>query len=323
MTLVAVGRRRGEPPVTPVAPYNAATYLSTPTPDSTGSAVHPSVVDMLTARGSAWHGYRYWMAMTPYYLSNDDIENPCILASNDGTTWAIPDGLTNPIDPWRGVAGTYNSDPELVYDPDTDKLVCYWRDYLGGESVPGNLVFCYSESSDGVTWTAQADALTLTYPDSGGIFSPAIIRMGPGDWRMWCVGNPGASQVRTATSYAGPWSAPTNLTINGSVDAGIVQGLWHWGIVRVGGKLYGLVSAKRGAVTPSIYAITSTDGIAWTLNPTPVLSTTAGWDQEMYRPTLTVDTYSNAHVWYSALGAASWRIGRTQVPLTEWPAPPA
>ncbi len=37
--------------------------------------------------------------MTPYPNGNDTYENPSILAGNDGTSWAVPAGLINPIDP--------------------------------------------------------------------------------------------------------------------------------------------------------------------------------------------------------------------------------
>lgn len=322
MSLLALARRRGSlPPLAP--PYNAATYIDVPTPDATGHTTHPSVLDMVAESGALWNGYRYWMAHTPYSGFAVALENPCILASNDKTTWVTPDGLTNPIDPWPG-GDDYNSDPDLIWEPTTETMVCYWRDYLGGSGVPDNLVFCYSTSTDGSTWTTQTDALDLTFPTSGGIFSPAILRVGPGDWRMWLVDDNGTSHVRTATSYAGSWSAPTALTFNGTVDAGVAGGLWHWDIIEHGGTFYGLVIANRSTDAANIYAMTSADGITWALNTTPVLQGRADWDRQLYRPTLTMGSGGRVDVWYSAYSAGSdWRIGYTEIPLTEWPEPPA
>ena len=317
MTLIAPGaRRRG---VTITRPYNAATYLAIQTPDATGQSTHPSVVDMLTP----WNGYRWWMAHTPYAGSVVSLENPCILASNDRVTWVEPAGIANPIDPWPGGAG-YNSDPELIFDPDSGRMVCYWRDYSGAPGVAGNLVFCYSTSLDGVTWTPQADALALTYPGAG-IFSPAVLRVAAGDWRMWNVANPGTSQVYTAASYTGPWTLSSGLTFNGTSTGGVTGGLWHWDIIRHGGIFYGLVIANRSLNAASIYAMTSTDGIAWAINPTPVLRGRTDWDRQLYRPTLTMAGGGVMDVWYSALApaASGWRIGHTHIPLSEWPAPPA
>lgn len=307
----------------PVPPYNASAYLSIPTPDATGQTTHPSVLDMAAEIGQVWNGYRYWMAHTPYANSAESLENPCIVASHDGLTWETPDGLTNPIDPWPGGAA-YNSDPDLVWDPESERMICLWRDY-SGVAEAGNLVFCYSESTDGVTWTSQADLFALTFPTSGAIFSPAIMRVGAGDWRMWLVDDNGPSGVRTASTLTGTWSAATPLTFNGTQDAGVTGGLWHWDIIRHDGIFYGLVIANRSTNDAAIYAITSQDGIAWSLNTTPALGGRADWDRQMYRPTLTIGTRRRMRVWYSALApsGSGWRIGHALIPLSEWPAPPA
>jgi len=303
----------------PEPPYNAATYLTTPTYDGSGAAVHPSVVDMGAV---GWNGYRYWMAMTPYPSGNDDYENPSILASHDGLSWEVPDGLTNPIDPFPGGAA-YNSDTDLVWDPDGGRMICYWRHYTGVSGATGNLTFCYSTSTDGVTWSAQADMFALTYPDDGALFSPAVVRVAADDWRMFLVGSGQASKVHTSTSPTGPWSEPAALTFNGTHSAGVTGGFWHWDITRYDGVFYGLVSSNIGALTSAkIYAITSIGGINWALNVTPVLNTrTAEWDAKLYRPTL-VRARGKMRVWYSALGT-DWQIGHTEIPLTEWPDPSA
>lgn len=320
MTLLTTGARRRN---VPQRPYNAATYLTTPTYYAgNDAAVHPSVVDM----GGEWNGYRYWMAMTPYPSWVDDWENPSILASADGLTWVVPAGLTNPIDPFPGGAA-YNSDPDLVYDPDSDRMICLWRHYTGVSGATDNLVFCYSESTDGVTWTAQTDIFATTFPNDGALFSPAILRVGAGDWRMWNAASYGApSAVRTATNIDGPWSANTYLTFNGTNAGGVTGGFWHWDVMLSGGVFYGAVSTNIGSLTAAkIYAFTSTDGIAWALNTTPILESRTGeWDERLYRPTLTMGEGGVMRVWYSAQSyATDWRIGHTEVPLSEWPTPPA
>jgi hypothetical protein len=67
------------------------------------------------------------MAFTPYPNSNSALENPSILASNDGVNWEEPNGLTNPIA--HPESGHYLSDPELVYDNRNNVLVLL-RSYL-------------------------------------------------------------------------------------------------------------------------------------------------------------------------------------------------
>ena len=172
----------GAPPLTSPAsatgaPWNSSTTPCViPTPDGVGAAIHPSVVDM----GSRWCGYRWWMVNTPYTNNDNDIENPCIFASNDRRTWFVPPGLTNPLapnpgDPW------FHSDTELVWDPDTRRLVMFYR-----RSATGVAVHLRAMSSlDGVKWTDHGTILEL--PPHGPRASPAIWRAGPGDWRMWVL----------------------------------------------------------------------------------------------------------------------------------------
>lgn len=314
MTLLAASALRR---TSLAAPYNSDTYLSIPTPDGSGVVVHPSVLDMQVENGGPWNGYRYWMGFTPYFNTQVSNENPCIAASNDKLTWVVPAGLTNPIDTWPGGAG-YNSDAELVFDPETGTLYCYWRDYKGGSGVPGNLVVCYSKSTDGSTWTAQTDSLVLTFPGAG--FSPAILRMGASDWRMWQT----SAGVRTATSPEGPWSADAPITVNGRPLTTPLDGigLWHWGMRQWGGVIYGLACDTNYAAT---YAMSSTDGLSWSRGLSPIMSGRPGlWDPQHYRSTLTISNSSYADVWYGGkAGPPSWRVGHTRIPLSAWPEPPA
>ena len=47
--------------------------------DGGNQPTHPSVIDMK----QMWHGFRYWMAYSPYPYSDGAEENPCVCASND------------------------------------------------------------------------------------------------------------------------------------------------------------------------------------------------------------------------------------------------
>lgn len=300
-------------------PYNPVAALSAvPTPDGTGHAVHPSVVDM----GRPWNGYRFWMANTPYHNMNVQVENPIILASQDGLSWEVPAGLTNPIDPWPGGAG-YNSDTELVYDPDNDRLICFWRDYAGGDGVSGNLTFCAATSSDSVTWSSQLDLIEWTFPDSGAIYSPAVVRVAAGDWRMWAFDPLGPCHVYTATNPLGTWDGPTELTFNGTEDGG-VNDIWHGDVVRGGDGVFRMVAnAPRGA-SSALRLSSSIGGIAWSAWSDAVISSRSGqWDAQIYRATL-VPHDGFMRCWYGAYGADGQpRTGHATIPIGEWPTPPA
>jgi hypothetical protein len=101
---------------------------------------------------TAWNGYKYWMAYTPW---PDDVnENPSIAVSNDLLYWETPIGLTNPI-AVRNPAWTnfdYYSDTDLIYNPDTGKLECWYR----WNSTSGNQEKIHRKtSSDGITWSPE------------------------------------------------------------------------------------------------------------------------------------------------------------------------
>jgi hypothetical protein len=95
----------------PTGLINADQNLNIPTYDGSGQNVHPSLVYF----EEPFNSWKYWMAITPYADSNEDLENPSIVVSNDGNTWQVPEGLTNPIIPHPG-GQEFNSDPTLFYD---------------------------------------------------------------------------------------------------------------------------------------------------------------------------------------------------------------
>lgn len=168
------------------------------------SVVHPSVIRI----AGGWNGYEYWMAMTPYSNSDSQYENPSILASNDGKTWVVPTGVTNPLVAYPG--GTnYNSDPYLFFTPD-GYLCIFWRQVVGT-----NVSLKYIKSANGITWGAEATSLT-TVRASEDLASPSIIwEASNNQYRMYAndiSASPYTIKTATAPSLAGPWSARTSCT---------------------------------------------------------------------------------------------------------------
>lgn len=310
MTLVvSCGAMRRAMPV-PQPPFNAATPLTTPTPDGTGSGLHPSVVDM----GGPWHGWRYWMAFTPYVNSDWRIEDPCILASPDGLSWQVPAGLANPVDPRPGDGSTTdewaNSDTELVHDPDTDELVLMWREY---RKTPGFEILWVSRSADGVTWSAPVEAQVAAIGNGiERLLSPSLIRVSSSQWYMFVVRNNGYlyGMRYEAAAPEGPWSG--GITLWGDGTANDVA---HIDVVRHGGYWYAI--GHRAQTGNGIRAYWSVDGLAWQVGPVILHTSSAppgAWDgAEMYRATMTVESAKLLAVWYSGKGA-QWRIGRTAIP---------
>lgn len=285
-------------------PYNADGWLTTPTPDGSGSVIHPSVVDM-GRRG--WNGFRFWMAVTPYYLWNDALENPCVLASHDGLTWVVPPGVTNPLHP--APAESINSDTDIVYDPEGDRLIVIWRwTPPVGDGTFYNRVLART-STDGATWTPTQTIYELISPSILDFLSPSLVRAGPSDWRLF-----GTKSVVQSTSPLGPWTNSQQFTWSGSSHQ-----LWHATVTYHGGEFRMLGNHREPW---GLHAAVSANGVAWTHGPEILgVGEVGAWDRDyIYRAGWTpCDDRGVYRVWYSGYSAAdSWRIGYTELPMSNW-----
>ena len=296
-------------------PYNVPEYLITPTYDGSGSTVHPDVVDFWTSHGIAsWNGYRFWMAHTPYYRENDKVENPSILASHDGVNWEVPPGLTNPIFPAPTDWG-FNSDTDLTYDATTDELVLVFRDK---SFLPKGM-----RSKDGVHWPTTLNNIPRPGP-SGEMVSPAVVKVPNGYVALAIQGATPRTLGRwTATAPDAPWG-------NYSVTTGIPSTAWHFDATYHDGRILAVIDnlnigeATKGGYGEDCITVASSydEGLTWTHNDTPILRRLKGaWDGGgMYRATLQPhENGTHMRVWYGGSGPASWRVGLTEVPLSEWP----
>ncbi len=102
-----------------------------PDPWGYGYFIHPSVI---------WSsipifGHDYWMSVTPYPYVNQDssmnqkMETPCLFYSDDGLIFKNASGIENPFAALNLVSygeDAYGSDPEIVYNPDTKQMYCYY-----------------------------------------------------------------------------------------------------------------------------------------------------------------------------------------------------
>ena len=294
------------------APWNAPIYSITPTPDGTGSVIHPAVHDFGDA---GWQGWRFWMVATPYHESNDQLENPSIWVSDDGFRWQVPDGLTNPIYP-APPSPRYNSDPDLEYDPDNDRLVLIYRELL----EDGSQQTLIATSVDGVTWPAVATPLDWQRFDGNGEhLSPAIVRRDAGDWWIFSVGSDRKLYYHRAADPLGTWDGPHEL---GTVDFG--SGIWgsHLEVIWDGAKFRAILDTRGndksdyragtwdGSADSFQWAVDDLLRVRWGVGPL------GAWDSgTLYRVTFTPhEDGVHYRMWYSASGPESWRIGFTQVP---------
>ncbi|TGE31762.1 hypothetical protein [Desulfosporosinus sp. Sb-LF] len=202
---------------------NAFNHIVTPTYDRSGQAVHPSVIDFKTEYGiETWGEFRYWMAITPYPNFNSTVENPSILVSKDGLNWINPPGIKNPLAPrplgvLSFLSRNYNSDPELVYDPDQNKLILYWREYSDGafEKIWAIKISSNHKQSTKILCFEK----TWDYKKTGLVLSPTVWRKNAKEWYLWTTDGKSTMHLQTSTdgltwSTGQPCSAPW-VTWNG------------------------------------------------------------------------------------------------------------
>ena len=289
---------------------NAATYQTTPTYDGSNEAVHPDIVYF----SNAWNGYKYWMLFTPY--PSAAYENPSILASNDSSSWEVPSGLTNPIDP--APASGHNADTDMIYNDATGEL---WAYYI--ETGAGTTYLKRRTSSDGVTWSAEEDIFNL--PDYQ-IVSPSIVKV-DSTYYMWYVdsGSSGCSATSTTVKYR---TSSDGVNWSSAQDVNITQSgyiIWHLDVIYVPSKseywmLFAAYPSGNSCSDTVLFFAKSTDRINWTTYSNTALDKGSGWDEnQIYRSSLLYDSTNDLlKVWYSANGASNWRIGYTERNYTDF-----
>lgn len=287
---------------------NATGSLNIPTYDGSNQCVHPDVIDM--GAGNTWNGHRYWMAMTPYPASDADYENPSIVVSEDGNSWSVPAGLTNPV--VAGGVGFHNADPDIVLSPSGEM----WMLYLKTNGSTYDEIFAKS-SSDGVNWGSPILIISGSFGD---FLSPSIIYDGT-QYIMWHVNdtdNPNTLKRRICSSPSGTWSGEVTCTLN-NMPGG--KDIWHVNVVKRGQVYHGFFTMCTSGTNGSgsiLYFATSPDGLAWTISNSPLLSISGGWDNNLLYRSSGIPTPSGYDLFYSAMTTAGnvWHIGRTQVTLS-------
>ena len=249
----------------------------------TYQAYHPKVV----AFEEPWHGYRYWMAYTPYPKSNSSYEDPCLCASNDLLHWEVPEGMVNPIDDLHldGTSLVYNSDTHLLYNPDTGLLELFWRrkDY--------DDVYLYRvTSADGITWSNREEIMHRRGVAIDDALSP-VFMYEEGTYRLWYVADRLGTTYYTESTDCQNWAPARHVCLPHQATA---LKTWHLDVERTPAG-YELIACafddyKTSYNSMCLYHSVSQDGITGWSAPRLVLEPTTGtscWDNRgLYRSCL-------------------------------------
>lgn len=160
--------------------------INSPYRDDDG-VVHPHILEFY----NGFRGYRYIVAITPYYLTNEAEENPCIYGSNDLINFDLLDGFDQPLDvrPTPAYSSGHNSDNVLAYDPRTGELICIWRQTLRNPNNDGVRVdaLWMRKTKDGYSWTDRERIFKATDHElAKGAGSPAVVYdVASGYWYMY------------------------------------------------------------------------------------------------------------------------------------------
>ena len=231
------------------------------------SAYHPKLIDM----GEKWNGYRYWLSYTPYPKAMDKYENPTIVGSNDLINYSeikfcegIPSNYKASV--------RYNSDSELVYNPDKNRLELFWR-YTDFEKNYMALYMRYSY--DGSRWSGRTPVYETYELKKQDMVSPTIVYEN-GTYRVWYVNG---YRVWYRELKNNVWS--DSVAINLSYP--VTTYTWHIDVEKINGR-YELMACsttnKSDRRHMSIYYSASADGFEWdeaqvVLKPS---ADTSSWD---------------------------------------------
>jgi hypothetical protein len=299
------GGPRPDPPPPPPPPPSAVKLLSLETFDGSGQAVHPDAA--LTP--VAWGDAVTQLFVTPYPYGDASKENPSLYARRAFLNWTVPVGVINPI--VRPVSG-YLSDPDQVFNPETNELWLYYRAVTDANEI--HLLRGHGPS----TWTAP---VLVARGVNHTMVSPTVVRRASGDWMMWTV-NSGPSgcasasttvEIRTSTDGI-TWTTPatTDLAEKDNFP-------WHLDVEWIPSRaeFWAVYNVKiaGSCTTAALHFARSSDGVHWipAVGPVLVREVIPEFKDIVYRASLLYDAGTDAvTLWYSGArydgSRYTWRV---------------
>ena len=278
---------------------NSKGYLKIPVYNNSKDyqTTHPAVLYF----ANGWNGYKFWMGHTPYEDTNDLLENPSIVASNDGINWVEPKGLVNPLEKTDSKSMHY-SDPHLVF---VNNQLEYWYRQVTRDPLPQTEIIIRKRSSDGINWSAE-EVLYTRNGSEADLLSP-VVHYENGKYRIW-VSNFNQDKFEYFESTTGDnWTKIRDIVFPAHPDD---LKPWHMDIVKKG-NLYELYyNAGWNDVTQRMSYATSTDNINYTFVADFMVNMPNNFDEiRIYRPSI-VDIGGIRYLYYAGSNSVGqWYIG--------------
>lgn len=282
--------------------------INVPTYDGTGQAVHPDILyfkNMLL-------GYKFYFVFTPYYKSNDKLENPSILVSNDGINYnEIVYGMNPLVTP---PLTDHNNDPDISYDDSTNKFMIF---YLQTER-PNKQELVLLDSYDAITWNKKTIiSYNLTMKDDF-IVSPAITKNNNHYYMYHVVTATHPQRIRyykTDNPYI--WDKNSTYEICNDFPNDFVP--WHLDVISSDGKYYMLLSGYtygQPVLDSKLHLATSSDLINWKYHGIIINNDPVNFLTTIYRSSGFIEGDS-LYVWYSCYTRNNdWSIHLKKISLS-------
>lgn len=286
----ALGLARGRTP-DPFVDAIRPGRLVIPTYDGSNQATHPDVLVEHDAAGAV----HVTLVMTPYPFSNDKLENPSLLVSDDGMTFTAPPGVAAPLVP--APPHDHNNDPDLRRDPRTGDYEILYLEALR----PDRQTLVALRSRDRQTWTRRDAVVYDLHRGDPFIVSPAALDAA-GQTHLFYVDTADRKLHTMVSADGATWDPRSAVPV--SIDLGAVHA-WHVDALHGDGGYALLISGYVDQFEhQDLYLATSPDLVTWTLRPQPLLDHSdpaLGADlgvESLYRSTGVVE-HGTLVVWYA------------------------
>ncbi len=316
----------------------------TPTYDNTGQATHPGVVYFPDGFYNGMDTNYFYMAMTPYAYDNGNIENPSIIASQNGYTFYEEDSLRNiygtlgnPLVNQPTGSNAHNDDADLFWNDATDEFLLYYLETHKYDS-PRHQDLVLLRSDDGLDWDTSTSITWDLQASPADIFivSPSLVRKDTLNYLFYVNTSASPDEVEyLVTTDSTAFDSTTwdkDSTNDISIDWPDDFVPWHLSVFDGGdGRFYMLCNGHDPSgfyVDHVLYLATSKNLTDWDVIPTPLLDSSAavfaGDVSAVYRSTGHINyDMDKLVVWFSwrsqpAPTRGNWHTGVQTFALSDW-----